>query len=74
MRPFSKSVIVISSLFFLFSCSKESVDNPVDIQFVFDAVSTVSEQTVEEAKKTIIGSCLKETIASFFLFCLGYPS
>ena len=55
MRPFSKSGLVISSLFFLFSCSKESGDNPVDIQFVFDAVGTVSEQTVEEAKKTING-------------------
>ena len=55
MRVFSKPALVISVLFFLVSCSKESADNPVDIQFVFDAVGTVSEQTVEEAKKTING-------------------
>ena len=55
MRYFSNSALVISSLFFLFSCSKESAENNVDIQFVFDAVGTVSEQTVEEAKKTING-------------------
>lgn len=55
MRKFSRPTLVISALFFLLSCSKESGDNPVDIQFVFDAVGTVSEQTVEEAKKTING-------------------
>ena len=39
----------------LVSCSKEDPGNPVDVQFEFDAVGTIAEQTAEEAKKTING-------------------
>ena len=37
------------------SCNKEDNGNPVNVQFEFDSVGSVSEQTPEEAKKTING-------------------
>lgn len=43
------------ALILLVGCAKEDPGNPVDVQFEFDAVGSVSEQTVEEAKKTING-------------------
>ena len=39
----------------LIGCNKEDLGNPVDVQFEFDVVGTVAEQTAEEAKKTING-------------------
>ena len=51
-------------LIFVISCSKEDSGNPVDVQFEFDAVGTIEEQTVEEAKKTINGKWDVQTSAS----------